>query len=294
MLWESQYPENTGLPLLGRKKQSEKEKRLSAPVIRLSKLPPFQMAALKLLNISSANDSAAEQFEEAFSSDPALSADLLLVANSAEFGLRSRIATIRHAVSFLGLDRVQSLAATIALGYYVRSAPRHPYMTSIWRHSIAAAVIAELLGGIYKVPGLYTAGLTHDLGRLAMLFSLGAEYPAALDREFANIAESNELEKSLFAVNHCEAGASLAEGWNFPPTLLSAMGDHHNPDVAEKDGARFVVQLACQLADSLNFPEVRRTDLQILSLWPERLHGRPELAPEQLTELVKKHLTLVG
>jgi len=252
------------------------------------------MAALKLLNISSANDSAAEQFEEAFSSDPALSADLLLVANSAEFGLRSRIATIRHAVSFLGLDRVQSLAATIALGYYVRSVPRHPYMNSIWRHSIATAVIAELLGGIYKIPGLYTAGLTHDLGRLAMLFSLGPEYPAALDREFANIAESNELEKSLFAVNHCEAGASLADGWHFPPTLLRAMGDHHNPDVAEKDGERFVVQLACQLADSLNFPEVRRTDLQILSLWPERLHGRPELAPKALTELIKKHLTLVG
>ena len=262
--------------------------------MRLSKLPPFQMAALKLLNISSTSDSAAEQFEEAFSSDPALSADLLLVANSSEFGLRSRIATIRHAVAFLGLDRVRSLASTVALGYYVRSMPRHPYMTSIWRHSIATAVISELLGGIYGIPGLYTAGLTHDLGRLAMLFSIGAEYPTALDREFADIGESNELEKSLFAVSHCEAGTSLAEGWNFPPTLLRAMGDHHNPTVAETDGARFVVQLACQLADSLNFPEVRRADLQTLSVWPERLHGRPELAPEQLTELIKKHLTLVG
>ena len=114
------------------------------------------MAALKLLNISSTSESAAKQFEEAFSSDPALSADLLLVANSVEFGLRSRIATIRHAVSFLGLDRVRSLASTVALGYYVRSMPRHPYMNSIWRHSIASAVIAEVLGGIHA-PGSTTA-----------------------------------------------------------------------------------------------------------------------------------------
>jgi len=251
------------------------------------------MAALKLLNISSASDSAVEHYEEAFRSDPALSADLLLVANSAEFGLRSRIATIQHAISYLGLERVQSLASTIALGYYVRNMPRHPYMGTIWRHSIATAVIAELLGGIYKIQGLYTAGLTHDLGRLAMLFSLGPEYPAAMDREFANIGESNELEKSLFAVSHCEAGTSLAEGWNFPPTLVRAMSDHHKPDVAEKDGEPFVVQLACQLADSLNFPEVRRQDSQTIALWPERLHGKPELAPERLTELIKKGLTLV-
>ncbi len=294
MLQTLEYLDNTGLPLLVKKKVSEKEKGSGSRVVRLSKLPPFQMAALKLLNISSTSDSAAEQFEEAFSSDPALSADLLLVANSSEFGLRSRIATIRHAVAFLGLDRVRSLASTVALGYYVRSMPRHPYMTAIWRHSIATAVISELLGGIYSIPGLYTAGLTHDLGRLAMLFSIGQEYPAALDREFADIGEANELEKSLFAVSHCEAGTSLAEGWNFPPTLLRAMGDHHNPNVAETDGARFVVQLACQLADSLNFPEVRRADLQTLALWPERLHGRSELAPEQLTELIKKHLTLAG
>lgn len=252
------------------------------------------MAALKLLNISSAHDSAAEQFVEAFSSDPALSADLLLVANSAEFGLRSRIATIPHAISFLGLDRVQSLASTIALGYYVRAMPRHAYMTSIWRHSIATAVIAESLGIIYKIPGLYTAGLTHDLGRLAMLFSLGPEYPAALDREFTNMAECNELEKSLFAVNHCEAGTSLAEGWNFPVSLVRCMGNHHDPKMVESDGPLFVVQMACQLADNLNFPEVRRQDAQSLGVWPERLHGRPELAPEQLTELIKKHLTLVG
>lgn len=294
LIWRSSPRDNIGLSLLARKKQPEKEKRVSVPVVRLSKLPPFQMAALKLLNISNGHDTAVEKFVEAFSSDPALSADLLLVANSAEFGLRSRIATIPHAISFLGVDRVQSLATTIALGYYVRSMPRHAYMTSIWRHSIATAVIAELLGGIYKIPGLYTAGLTHDLGRLAMLFSIGAEYPAAMDREFASIEESNELEKSLFAVTHCEAGTSLAEGWNFPKTLLRTMGNHHNPNVSESDGPAFVIELACQLADSLDFPEVRRLDQQNISLWPERLHGRPELAPEPLSELIKKHLTLVA
>jgi len=294
LIWKIRYSDNTALSIPVKNKPAEKEKRTGAPVIRLSKLPPFQMAALKLLNISSAQDAAADQFEQAFSSDPALSADLLLVANSAEFGLRSRISTIRHAISFLGLDRVQSLAATIALGYYVRAMPRHAYMTSIWRHSIATAVIAELLGGIYKIPGLYTAGLTHDLGRLAMLFSLGPEYPAALDREFTNIQESNELEKSLFAVSHCEAGTSLASGWNFPAHLVRTMGEHHSPNIEEKDGPLFIVQMACQLSDSLNFPEVRRADLQTLAAWPERLHGRPELAPEPLIELIKKHLTLVS
>ena len=288
--------DNAGLPLLARKKQPEKkpDEPQATPVVRLSKLPPFQMAALKLLNISSGAESAANQFEEVFSSDPALSADLLLVANSAEFGLRSRVATIRHAIAFLGLDRVRSLAATIALGYYVRSMPRLGYVTSIWRHSIATAVTADLIGGFYGIPGLYTAGLTHDLGRLAMLFSLGKEYPDALEREFATIDEANELEKSLFCVTHCEAGASLAEGWNFPASLMRTMADHHDPQLAEADGARFIVRLACQLADSVGFAEVQRLDADSTAALPQRVQGHPELERDELILLIEKQLALVG
>lgn len=65
----------------------------------LSKLPVFTPSALHLLSVSTESDSAMESFSEAFSSDPALAADLLLVVNSAAFAPRCYIDTIRHALA---------------------------------------------------------------------------------------------------------------------------------------------------------------------------------------------------
>ena len=65
---------------------------------KLSRLPPFGPAVLKLLGISLEDDSAVASFEEAFKSDPALTAELLVLANSAAFGGRSRVQTIGLAI----------------------------------------------------------------------------------------------------------------------------------------------------------------------------------------------------
>jgi HD-like signal output (HDOD) protein len=275
-------------------KSKESEKTPANSVIRLSKLPPFHSAALRLLNVSSESDSAVSEFEDAFSADPALTADLLLVANSAAFGLRSRVATIRHALAFLGLERVRSLASTIALGYYVRNMPRHPYLTTIWRHSVATAVVAESLGVHYRLPGLYTPGLMHDLGRLALLFSVGQEYADAMETEFATMDDANQSEKNLFCVTHCEAGASLAQAWTFPATLAACMSDHHDPTLKESDGARYVVSLSCKIADSLSYLEIPRADQQDAVPIPEQLRDATGLDPADLHDRIKKQLSAVG
>ena len=98
--------------------------RHAQTVVCLSKLPPFHPAALKLLNIASESDSAIDDFERTFKGDPALTADLLLVANSPLFGTRAKIASIRHGITHLGLERVRALASTIALSFFVRNQPR--------------------------------------------------------------------------------------------------------------------------------------------------------------------------
>ena len=58
----------------------------------------------------------------------------------------------------------------------------------------------------YKFAGMYTAGLTHDLGRLGLRLAGGDQYAEYMSQEFADLAEANALEKSLFGMNHCEAG----------------------------------------------------------------------------------------
>ena len=111
---------------------------------KLSKLPPFGPAVQKLLRISLEDDSATRSFEEAFKSDPALTAELLVMANSAAFGGRSRVQTIALAIRNLGLEQVRSLATTSALRSHTQRGQNHQYLASVWAHAVATAMFQNL------------------------------------------------------------------------------------------------------------------------------------------------------
>jgi len=260
----------------------------SAVYVRLSKLPPFRPAALKLLNISVESGTAMQDFEQIFKSDPALSADLLLVANSLQFGLRARIETIKHALAYLGLERVRSLGCTIAFSFFVRNMPRSEYLRTVWAHSIATAVIAEAAESPGHSQSLYTPGLMHDLGRLALSRSVGPSYDEALSKEFADIAEANAFEKIQFGITHCDAGAMVGAKWGFPVALLTSLTLHHDPVAGRPGDTANQIRMACRMADWLGFPEVARRDLK-----PPEEHPW-QTGPDELRERIVKRVAAFG
>ena len=273
---------------------ADKSKDPQAAVFdRLTKLPPFHPAAMKLLTISGESETAISEFERAFKSDPALTADLLMVANSSVFGFRARVDNIRHALTLLGMERVRSLGFTIAMSFYVRNVPSKDDVRKIWEHSTATAIIADVLGRLSGSPGIYTAGLVHDLGRLGLVLSVGKRYSEVLSKEFADITESIQLEKALFGVDHCEAGALVARTWGFPETLQMSMGNHHEPP-PEKGPAPDLIRTACLMADWLGFPEVKRKDMETKPEIPPRLRSHPELDSERLHDLIKKQIATMA
>ena len=254
---------------------------------RLSRLPPFRPACLELLAISADSSSANEDFAKVFRADPALAADLLLVANSLEFGSRSRIETISHALVFLGFERIRSLALTIAMQATANQA-NHPAVKNVWLHSMASAVIAEKLGAIRGISTTYTAALVHDLGRLGLLTTERDRYAGILDMSFESMEESNLLERMMFGLDHCHAGAMLAEKWGFPISLQAAMVAHHGQE--KMSPPRAVVRTACEIAESLGFPEVQHRDLEV----SDQCCLEAGLSPVQIREDIARHLNSLG
>lgn len=272
---------------------SELAARHAQTVVCLSKLPPFHPAALKLLNVASDSGAAIDDFEAIFKADPALTADLLLVANSPLFGTRASIGSIRHAITHLGLDRVRSLATTIALSFFVRNQPRTAFVRHIWAHSIATATVCEVLAKVYRAPDLYTAGLVHDLGRLGLLLTVGQSYEKWVTEKVPNVEESNQLERLRFGMDHCEAASLVGVKWRFPPTLLECMIDHHAPEAGSSSGPVPLVQLACRIASSLGFPEVYHEPMPFPEL-PEKARACPDLAIDRIQERVRRQIEMVG
>lgn len=267
--------------------------RHAQTVICLSKLPPFHPAALKLLNIASDSGTAMDDFETIFRSDPALTADLLLVANSPLFGTRATIGSIRHALTHLGLERVRSLGTTIALSFFVRSQPRTAFVRHIWAHSVATATVAEVLGQLYRMPDLYTAGLVHDLGRLGLLLTVGQAYEKWALSDVPNMEESIRSERAHFGMNHCEAAAMVAQQWGFPSMLEKCMIGHHDPKLGKPGYPVPLVQLACRIATSIGFPEVYQEPEPFPEL-PEKVSLSEELSVERLRKQIDSQIAIMG
>jgi HD-like signal output (HDOD) protein len=230
----------------------------NATFTRLCHLPPFNTTAVRALTIAIDGDSAMKELAHLFTADPALAAEILTLANSAEFGFRSRIATIHHAISVLGIERTQALAITISTAGYVRTKLPKDHVRPIWAHAIATGVIAEHLAARSANPTalLYTAGLTHDLGRLGLFATAKESYGPLLSIEFQDLEEAAALETRLVGVTHTEAGAFLTQSWGFPPLLTRCAQNHHNTDEAGAPELQ-ILRTACVLAGTLGYPEIR-------------------------------------
>jgi len=268
--------------------------RRSGVIAKVCKLPPFAPAALPLLSISTDSVSAVEDFESAFGLDPALAANLLVTANSPLFAFRSHIGSIRRAISLLGLDAVRSLALTIGMRTYISRSGTQDVIHSVWSHSIATAVIAETVGKHSHAPDvtmLYTAGLLHDIGRLALLSTEGRRYAEILSREHYDMEESLLLETLTFGCTHDDVGAFLCRSWGFPEALCDCVRFHHQDVVAHAGPPFDLVRLACRLGDVLDMGEVRcasRGGREVADLLPAHLQNCADLHPDHLLERILK------
>jgi putative nucleotidyltransferase with HDIG domain len=263
---------------------------------KLKSLPAYHPTVAALLTVSTESPSAVEEFESVFRADPAFASELLQVANSAEMGLRHEVENIRHALTLLGLERVNSLAFTLAMRFYVHRAANMRDVHVVWSHSVASGIVAEVLAEACEVnsPGIYTAGLIHDVGRLGLMMIEGPQYLRFTSQEFPDVGEYLANEQQELAVMHTEAGAVMAENWGFPQPLCDCIRQHHEPFGSPPVGAVALVGCACRLASALGYGEIRYHDPEtpeaVLAELPATLRVRPQLQPFSLQQTIAKTL----
>jgi HD-like signal output (HDOD) protein len=218
-------------------------------------LPPFPAIAQRILALVSQEDTTAQQVGDLIKLDPSFSAELLRFANSALFGIRREVTSLSHAVIVLGMDRVKSMATFVAVNNMVRPSVRIEALRKVWIHSVLTAIIAEEAARISRLErdAAYTTGLLHNLGTLGLMYAYPAEYSRMLEVSNDFGFDLLQTERDLFEIDHCEAGAFIAGGWNFPESLVSAIGGHHDPPVPTERNLGNIVKVAWRLTDALGY-----------------------------------------
>ena len=77
---------------------------------KVSTFPSMPQAAIKLRTLISKKDVSIDEIERILRHDPGLAVNVLRLANSAFFGIPSKVATLKQAVILLGVKRFSKIA----------------------------------------------------------------------------------------------------------------------------------------------------------------------------------------
>lgn len=206
-------------------------------VKKTADLPTIPAAALAVMREAASSTSTATSVANHIAQDHALTAQVLRLANSAYYGLSRQVDDLQEAVVVLGMRSVRNLAI-VASTYPWMSVALKGYglgPKQMWTHSFAVGIGAQLLArksGKADEDVAFTAGLLHNLGKLAMSIWLEKRLAAMLQYASRENLTFDQVERKLFGYDHAEVGAYLAESWNLPPKLVQAIRWHHQPNNA--------------------------------------------------------------
>ena len=202
-------------------------------VRNISHIATLPEVTVKIIELVEDPGSSARDLHAMISTDPALTARMLKVVNSAFYGLPRQIASINRAVSLLGLNAVKNIAVAASLAKLFRGGDIGPDFNAheLWLHSCVTASTARIIAQGNRrnaVDEAFLAGLVHDVGILVELQHDRARFAEAIALAAAG-RDLRECEREVLGEDHEAFGSALCEHWKFPSSLVWVAGHHHDP-----------------------------------------------------------------
>lgn len=275
VLEESEGETAVGIHIpLGSLTDEESETVSTALAKEIDSIPQFPDNILKLKKMLSSADTDFQAVANLLKRDPALTAEVLRMCNSAYYRRRQKIESCQLAISILGVRGLRSILDSFGARQALAQRFSPEKLERLWTHSTEVADVTSALCTRYAVPPeqtelAYNGALLHEIGRIV----LEGRHPntcAALDSLCSRKAVSvNAVEDLIEGVNHTMIGAALAAKWNLPEALVDSLKFYRTPRSAPP-----AVQRACAL-------------VYLAHCLTEQMHGRyeeffPKNLPDQL------------
>ncbi len=229
---------------------------LKALVSRLETLPSLPALYSRIVQELQAPGTTIPAVTAIIGEDPAMTAKVLQLVNSAFFSLRRHVTNLNQAVGLLGLDTIKALVLSAQVfAQFEPEVIRVYSVEALWHHSTLVGALARRLaeatgGGEELLNDALTAGLLHDVGKLILASNLPNIYAKVEGLRVDGGMSLTAAERELFGASHGETGAYLLGLWGLPESIVEAVAYHHHPRDAETPGftALTLVHVANALA----------------------------------------------
>jgi putative nucleotidyltransferase with HDIG domain len=206
--------------------------RMIRKIDAITDLPTLPTVAMAVNRMLQDVDSPIDQLVALLERDQSMVLKILRLVNSSFYGFKSRITSLRHAVTLMGYTTVQHAVVTVAVidCLKIKATLKGFDISCFWTHSIGTAVMCRHLAARTRLAApdeAFTAGLVHDIGKVV----LANHFPDV----FVSLMEAASTEKSNFhtaesrrdTYPHNLIGGNLARRWMLPEALILAIRNHH-------------------------------------------------------------------
>jgi HD-like signal output (HDOD) protein len=218
--------------------------------VKLPVMPEVAQALIRTLNDP---DADVTTVTHVIAKDPALTASLLRIANSALFGLSRSVSSLDSAVSVVGMSQIRVRALSICIANAFRFPPNLSRL-EFWRSSMVCAGYAKWLAGTIGLDEheAWLTGMMLRLGEL-VIAQRNPDLLEAIERHPCDPGERWTRERSLAGFDECQITAELARRWDFPADVTQALDASSQPLVAaEFSRLGAVAHLAALLSESVS------------------------------------------
>jgi HD-like signal output (HDOD) protein len=202
----------------------------------LGQLPPFSPILNRLIASLAQEDVSFAKIADLIEKDTVLAGNVLRLVNSALYGLRGTVNSIRHAVSLLGIVKLRNatLGMSVARMWAQIKTPPGWSMARFNHHSVGVALLADLVAqrrAVSYAEGAFAAGLFHDLGLLLVAMGLPEEY-----KEISLLCQQTdkqplECEFEVLGLTHAELSSLALATWNLPRPIQMAVRYQDKPEL---------------------------------------------------------------
>lgn len=269
-------------------------KKITEKVIGLPTLPTV---VSKMIDMVDNPKTSAGSLAGLISTDQALTARILKLANSAYYGFSREISTVNMAIVVMGFNSVKEMGLSLSVFDMFKDIPDSESfdISEYWQHSIGCGVASKLMTKKYRhnlAGETFVAGLLHDAGKVILHQYMPKEYSLIHQRHKEN-SDLITVENDILGADHGQIGSWLSDKWRLPVSISDIINNHHSPWESKIDPVlSAIVSVADYLCYYSHTGNSGRNESPIVDdrTWEIiESHGLP-LMPENMDELEAEFL----